>query len=164
MAGVAPTVRIDWDVLCDQLVAELAAVPSVGRIHNRLRFDAFSNEERFKKKFQEEGSGKINAWTVTRVSQVREFFSSCEYLVNTNVVFDFWYTLDDENDSQRVFDKIVDDVLERFQGTLRLECLAEIQGPIQLVDEDHRYIAGCLVHHAELTTDVQHRVFQNTFR
>jgi len=155
--------NLRWRDIRDQIVAELEDVVS-GRVHGFLRFDNHSNEERFRKKFIPSGSSKINAWTVTRAEQSREYLTNREIESFTAVVLDFWYQLDDEAASQDTFDDIVDDVIFHFQEPIRLSGEVELQGPIQLTISDHRYFAGKLVHHCELQTVARHRVFQNTFR
>jgi hypothetical protein len=167
MAGVNLVTKLRWIPIRDAIKAELEAVPSVLLVHPYLRWDSprNANEARFEKlHIPADGKGIVNAWAISRNSQTREFLTNREYLVVTDVSLDFWYNLDDPKGSQDIFDEIVDDVLDRFEEPLRLSCEAELQGPIQLASEDHRYFAGKLTHHAELTTTVQHRVFTNQFR
>lgn len=164
MARVNLIDRLDWSLIRDNVVQEMEAIDSVVKVHNRLRFDQFSQEERFKKLFTPQGSSRINAWTIQRLARTTEFDTNREYEVTTTVGLDFWYQVDDRQDTQAIFDQIIDDVFFQFQEPIRLDCTAELQGPMQLVEEDHRYFATELVHHAEMQTLVKHRVFQNSFR
>lgn len=155
----------EWAVVRDELIEELEAIGCLGRIHNRLRFDDKGNNERFKKLMQPQGSSKIRAATIMRVSQTRAFHTNHELIVRTSIEIDFWYEMSDRDDSQAVFDQCIDDVLCHFQEPLRLDgCLIEILEPIQLSVEEHVQIAGELAHHATFTLIAQERVHQPTFR
>ena len=152
-----------WTTVRDEIRDEMLAVPSVVLVHPFLRWDGQrnANEQRFRKKFIPEGQAIINAWTIMRVSEDREWLTNREILIQVIARLEFWYELNDDEDSQDTFDDIVDDVKTRFQAPIRLDSTVEIQGPLLLTVEDHRFFAGKLVHHAELETVVQHRVFQD---
>lgn len=154
-----------WRTIRDEIKKELEAVVS-GVVHGFVRFDQGDDTERYRKKHIPKGSqsGKIDAWTIRRIDESREYLTNKEIEVSIVVGLDFWFELVDEKATQDTFDDIVDDVKTAFQAPIRLDCNAELQGPIQLTEEDHRRFAGRLVHHAELQTLVRHRVFQQSFR
>lgn len=166
MAAVNLIPNFRWRVVRDELREELLAVPSVELVHKFLRFDRNENEndERFRKLHIPEGSGIINAWAIHRIAEEREYDTNRETIVRVAVAMDFWYQLDDKKETQDTFDDIIDDVKTALQEPIRLDCEVELQGPVQLTIEDHRYFAGKLVHHAELQTLVEARVFEDNFR
>ena len=159
--------KLRWIPIRDQIKVELEAVPSVLLVNPFFRWDLDrnANEQRFRKfHVPDNGKGIVNAWALSRESQSREFLTNREYQIFTEVSMHFWFELSDADETQDTFDDIVDDVLDRFEEPIRLSDEVELQGPIQLASTDHRYFAGKLTHHAELTTVVSHRVFTNQFR
>jgi len=167
MAAVNLVTKLRWIPIRDEILTELLAVPSVVLAHPFMRWDGVknANEQRFQKlHIPNDGKGIVNAWAISRESESREFLTNREYLCTMAVDLHFWYSLNDSEASQDTFDEIVDDVLDQFENPLRLNCEAELQGPIQLASVDVRYLAGKLTHHALLQTTVSHRVFTNSFR
>lgn len=156
-----------WTTIRDEIRDELLAVDSVILVQPYVRFDGTRNrnEQRFKKKFiPDDGTGIINAWSIRRIEETREWDTNREIMVNILVGLNFWYSLDDDEGTQDVFDDVVDDVMTALQEPIRLDSEVELQGPAQLVTSDHRFLAGELVHHAEIQTLTEHRIFQSTFR
>lgn len=158
--------QTSWPVVRDEIIGELESVEGIKLIHNRIRWDKKrnSNEERFRKLHTPRGSTTVNSITVSRVAQEREFLSNREYIARTAVSVHFWFELDDDRDTQDDFDQLVDGILLQFQEPIRLDSQVEILHPINLVEEDHRWLAGTLVHHAEFLLTVQERIRQNSFR
>lgn len=155
-----------WTTVRDAIIAEMELVESVKLIHPYLRWDGNlnSNEQRFLKKFIAPGGKIINAWALSRGSEIREYLTNREILAQIIVQLDFWYEIDDDAGSQDTFDNIVDDVLNQFEEPIRLSDTVELQGPMQMPTSDHRYFAGRLTHHAELTSILQHRIHVTQFR
>jgi len=160
------TTNYRWTTVRDAIRTELLTISSVVLVHPFLRWDGNlnNNEQRFLKKFQPLGANIINAWTISRLDQTKDFLTNRETLVRTLVAMNFWYSLDDDKASNDTFDNIVDDVVDHFDEPIRLSGAVEIQGPVNIAEEDFRFFGTKLVHHAELQTIAQHRVFTNQFR
>lgn len=155
-----------WLDIRNQIKTELESVNGVELVHPFVRFDKSRNNsaERFKKLHVPSGGRYINALSLRRIEENREFLTNREYQVHILVGIEFWYELDDERETQDEFDTIVDAILTHFQEPIRLGGIVELMNPMQLVAEDWRQFAGELVHHAEFQIDAQHLVHQNTFR
>lgn len=161
-----PSTGTSWVTMRDEIADELGTVTGIGVVNRRIRWDKRKNssEERFRKLHTPLGSAIVNSITISRVSQERQFLTNREYSAQTMVAVHFWYQLDDDTNTQDTFDSLVDAILLQFQAPIRLDCKVEILMPVQLVEEDHRWLAGVLVHHAEFQLNVQERIIQNTFR
>ena len=155
-----------WATVRDQLQAELETLSIVRLVNPFVRFDGHhhNSADRFRKKHIPDGGRYIDSFTLRRISEDRAFLTAKEYQATILVGIDYFYEMDDDRETQVTFDENIDIVLTHFQEPIRLEGRVELMNPMQLVTEDWREFADRLVHHAEFQTEVQHIVYQSTFR
>lgn len=143
------------------LNAEMAQVDNIGKIHRRRRHTVFWDDlyERHK------ADGRLNNWEIFRVGAAQDvdavqnaagsepFFRDAHV-----VVVQGHMALFEETNSEKVFQRILDDIVLRFRLNNQLNGALIIPTEIQRPTIEHVMFGSVLCHFAEMILDAQIRV------
>lgn len=150
----APTL----DEIRTAIAAGIAAVPDVGMVHAFERFA--KNESKFRTLY--ESGGKILGWNVRRVKTSEKSDALGRWMVTHYWAIKGFMSLDDEGDSELVFDRKIEAIGERFRtdetlgGVVDTTVIEEDVAGIQVEDSGPVMFAGVLCHSAKLGLVTRH--------
>lgn len=142
--------------LVDFIRAKMGSVSGIGKIHDYER--AINTIEDLYAYFRypaRDKNRKLNGWTITRESTSSEWrtHQPCVERIHTFVIRGY-YSVDDASGSERDFQQLVDDIVDKFNIEDTWSGLCEWTEPMQVRALAYNTFGGVLVHHVELTIDV----------
>lgn len=152
---------VSWSQLRDEFATLIGAVAGItggaGKVHKFWR-----NTNQWKAYFDKHkgNTSKINNWEITR-STAGEDLIAVENAVGTEPYYhDVWTVrvrgmygvkdADDPNDSEKVFQQLIDDVVQKIRLNPLVNGRVIVPRSIQVPIIEHRTFGGVLVHWAEL--------------
>jgi hypothetical protein len=134
------------------IVQTLEAVPEIGRVHSRMRYAR--HERDFRAHFLTDDD-KLRGWFISRHS-----FEEKQLTEQVNTIEERWritglFALVDENESEIIFDQLIDAVAAAFRadrglGGAVLTTDASGRSGVQLIQSEPVSFAGVLCHRAVL--------------
>lgn len=151
----------DLDVIKIEIRSEMQQVSGIGRIHLRRRHTVFWDKlyERHKKDF------RLNNWEIDRPARAQNL-SSIQGSAGVEPFFHDLHTvhirghmaLNDEKNTDKIFQKLVDDITLRIQLNNRLTGAVLIPAQLQAPIITHEMFGSIFCHFAQLTYQAEVRV------
>jgi hypothetical protein len=147
------------DQIRNAIAAKIAAVPDIGKVHEYERFA--KGEKDFRTLY--EHNGQIRGWNVRRLTKAENAPAQGCYNVLNKWRISGFLSLDDANQSEIVFDNLVEAVCDAFRADETLGGLIAgtvMDNPnvagIQVEDSGPVMFAGVLCHSARLVLYTWH--------
>jgi hypothetical protein len=139
--------------------ARLEAVADIGLVHDYERYAA--EQSRFRQLYG--AGGRILGWNISRVAARETFVDTGRWSVLTSWRIKGYMSLDDADQSEKLFDARIDAIRDAFRADDELggAVLTSIrpdnsESGIQVLDQRPVLFAGVLCHHALLGLTTQH--------
>lgn len=139
-------------VLVRSAIADLLkSVDGIGEVHTYERY--VKAQAKFRALYEKNGT--VNGWNIRRKSFQQRPFADQVQIVETRWRIEGFYALQDEQESEILFDTLIDKISATFRDNDTLNgkvvtCTLPTSAGIQLVDSGPVRFAGILCHGAEL--------------
>jgi len=144
---------MSYAMIVAEIQQRLSSVENIGTIHQYLRWTR--DEVEFRTRFLDGENNRLAGWEITRIN--------VEDIQDTNIantvvhLFQLkgYLALSDTEESELLFQQIIDDICAQFRPQDSLASNCELNRPVQFVRIDHLQFGGVLCHYAEATIEVQ---------
>ena len=143
----------------NQIVADLNTIAAIGNVHAYERYSTRQSDLQNLYLY----NGQLRGWYVRRVRRIERSPDLGRYTVDQPWRIRGFMALDDANQSELVFDDLVDAVVDTFRADDTLNslidsCIIENQAGAQVEDAGPVMFAGVLCHSARLLLTTRHYI------
>ena len=137
----------------EEIQTRLSSVSNIGTIHQFRRWTR--SEEEFRTRFKDGANSRLAGWEITRIGVA----DLQDTNITNTVVHSFqlrgYLALSDTQESELIFQQIIDDIGAQFRPQDSLSDTCELTRPVQFIRIDHIMFGGVLCHYAEAIIEVQ---------
>ncbi len=145
--------KSSYVLIAERIAARIAGIPNVGKVHSYQRH--VNDPEKRSALFKDTGNDRLSVWMISRSSFGDQQYASTANEINSEYVIRGYMAVDDDRQSEHVFQKLVDAISEEFRPQDDLDGSVEMAGPIQAPAIGYVDWSGVLVHSAELRLPVR---------
>jgi hypothetical protein len=139
--------------IADAVAVRLAQVTNIGKVHTFQR--NINKPEVFKEKCFDPAQGRIATWMLSRESRSDRQAANVSNEIQHAVKLRGYMAVEDNAETELIFQKVVDAVCEAFRPQTSLGGIAELILPVQVPTIAYIELHGVLCHYAECTLTIQ---------